>query len=134
VYKQLLKTDMKRKGGPKKSTKEDGKPLKKKMGAPRKEIDTEKLYALAQTLLPVETIAIVLGCNPDTIYANFSDILQMGRQNRKTSLSQVMWHAALVDKDTKMMIWLSKQHLGYKDTMPEQAAQVIFNVSINEVP
>ena len=122
-----------RKGGPKKNTKEDAKPLRGK-GQPKKEIDREKLYTLAQTLLPVETIAIVLGCHPDTLYENYSDTLQAGRHNRKTSLSQAMWHAALVDKDTKMMIWLSKQHLGYKDTMPEQASQVIFNVKINEIP
>jgi hypothetical protein len=33
-----------------------------------------------------------------------------------------------------MMIWLSKQHLGYKDAQPEEASLVIFNVQINEVP
>ena len=125
---------MKKKGGAQKTTKEDAKKLKQERPGARKEIDTDKLYILAQTLLPVETIASVLMCSPDLIYDHYSDILQSGRHNRKTSLSQAMWHAALVDKDTKMMIWLSKQHLGYKDTMPEQASQVIFNVKINEIP
>ena len=103
-------------------------------GRPPTVIDTDKLYELAQTMLPVETIARILDTSIETLYARFSDVLQKGRENRKASLSQVMWHKALVEKDTKMMIWLSKQHLGYKDSMPIEATQINFNVSIIEVP
>lgn len=108
--------------------------VKNKGGAPKKELDSEMIYKLAQTLLPVESIATILGCHRDTLYARFSDVLQKGRENRKHSLVQAMWYKALEDKDTKMQIWLSKQHLGYKETQPEEATHVTFNVLINEVP
>lgn len=102
-------------------------------GRPKKDIDEEIVYKLAQTMLPVESIATILGCHVDTIYARFSDVLRKGREDRKDSLSQAMWRKAL-EGDTKMMIWLSKQHLGYKESWPEQATQVNYNVTIKEMP
>lgn len=107
---------------------------KNKGGQPKKEIDEDEVFRLAQTMLPVESIAQYLGCCRDTLYARFSDTLQKAREGRKQSLSMVMWEKALIEKDTKMMIWLSKQHLGYKDSQPEEATQVHFNVYMNEVP
>jgi hypothetical protein len=98
------------------------------------EIDPELVLELAKTLLPVESIATIVGCHKDTLYARFGLQLQQGRENRKHSLVQAMWFKALEEKDTKMLIWLSKQHLGYKESMPEQAQQVNFNVYTNEVP
>lgn len=103
-------------------------------GRPKKDIDEEMVFRMAQTLLPVESIAIILQCSKDTLYSRFSDALQKGREDRKKSLVQAMWLKALEDKDTKMMIWLSKQHLGYKDTIPEQAQNISYNVTINENP
>lgn len=107
---------------------------KNKGGRPKADLNPEMIYKLAQSLLPVETIASILGVSRETLYARYSDSLHKGRDNRKYSLVQAMWHKALEDKDTKMQIWLSKQHLGYKDSLPEEATQVVFNVYTNEVP
>lgn len=105
-----------------------------KMGAPAKEIDVEMVFKLAETMLPIESIATILSCCKETLYSRFPDVLQRAREGRKKNLSMCMWEKALVEKDTKMMIWLSKQHLGYKDQMPIEATQVNFNVYMNEVP
>lgn len=107
---------------------------KKRLGKPRKEINTDQLYKLAQSLLTVEKIADILDCHRDTIYANYSDVLQKGRANRIHSLVEAMWHKALVEKDCKMQIWLSKQHLGYKDHQPEETPTNNFHIHINDVP
>jgi len=103
-------------------------------GQPRFEINEELLFKLAESMLPVESIAKIIGCHPDTIYANFSEVLQKAREGRKKLLSMAMWEKALIEKDTKMMIWLSKQHLGYKDVVPESAQQITFNVVCKEIP
>jgi hypothetical protein len=103
-------------------------------GRPLKELNEEQVYKLAQTLLPIETIASILGTSVDTLDRRFSGVLQAGRSNRKETLSQVMWHKALVEKSEKMMIWLSKQHLGYKDTQPEEVPTTNFIVHIHDDP
>lgn len=98
------------------------------------ELDPDVIYSLAETMLPIESIAILLKCGKETLYEHFGDVLQRAREGRKRSLSMAMWEKALIEKDTKMQIWLSKQHLGYKDVMPEEATQISFNVYTNEVP
>lgn len=120
----------------KKSTAKDAKPLPPHKLVPGSKvvIDTNLLFNLAESMLPVESIATILGCHRDTLYARYSDILQQAREGRKKSLSMVMWEKALIEKDTKMMIWLSKQHLGYKDVLPEDATQINFNVYCREIP
>lgn len=117
------------------------KPIKKKRGGVipgqgRKPmpIDEKLLYKLAQTMLPVTSIATILECSTDTLEKRFYGILQAGRENRRVSLVQKMWHQALFEKDTKMMIWLSKQHLGYRDTPVINATQINFKIVIDEVP
>jgi len=103
-------------------------------GRPKVQIDTDLLFKLAETMLPVESIAGILGCHRDTLYDRFSDTLQRAREGRKKSLCIAMWEKALIDKDTKMQIWLSKQHLGYKDVQPEDVTQINFNVYCREIP
>ena len=103
-------------------------------GRPPKEIDENLVYELARTMLTNETIGHILDCCPDVLERRFSGALREGRADRKKSLIQSMWYNALEVKDVKMQIWLSKQHLGYKDVQPEEATQVHFNVHVNEVP
>jgi hypothetical protein len=110
------------------------KEVKNKGGQPPKEIDEKLLVKLAESMLPVESIALIIGCHKDTLYARFSDVLQKARAGRKKTLSMVMWEKALIDKDTKMMIWLSKQHLGYRDTFPEEAPTTAINITVNDTP
>ncbi len=103
-------------------------------GRPPTPIDEDMVFKLAQSMLPIESIAVILGCGKDALYTRFPDVLQKAREGRKQSLSMTMWEKALIDKDTKMLIWLSKQHLGYKDVVPESAQQIVFNVICNEIP
>lgn len=97
-------------------------------------VDKDLLFKLAQTLLPVESIATIIGCSRDNLYKYYRETLDKGRELRKQTLSEAMWHKALVERDTKMQIWLSKQHLGYRDNYPDQPAQVQFSVTCIEVP
>ena len=107
---------------------------KRKGGRPKKEIDEVQLRKLLESMLPVDDIADILGCNPDTIYSRFPEMIRECRGDRKMKLLTSMWRNAL-DKDVpSMQVWMSKQYLGHKDSQPESAQQVNFNVIVNEVP
>lgn len=80
-----------------------------------------------------EEIATILGCHRDTLYARFSDVLRMGEEEGKMSLKRKM-HEVAFKGNVQMLIWLSKQRLGYKERQPEEAQQVIVNLNVNEVP
>ena len=103
-------------------------------GRPRKSIDEAKLRRMAESIMTVEQIADALDCSADVLYDRYGDVLREGRGNRKTSLSQSMWKNAIDKENVQMQIWLAKQHLGHKDSQPETAQQVNFNVIVNEVP
>lgn len=103
-------------------------------GKKRKQIDQKLLFKLAQTMLSQQSIGLILDCTPKHLQERYQHIIDKGREIRRHSLVEAMWEKALVEKDTKMMIWLSKQHLGYKENFPDQPTQVLFNVICNEVP
>ena len=108
--------------------------VKKAVGRPKKEIDETQLRKLLESMLPVDDIADILGCNPDTIYSRFPEMIRECRGDRKMKLLTSMWRNAL-DKDVpSMQVWMSKQYLGHKEAQPESAQQVNFNVIVNEVP
>lgn len=108
---------------------------KNKPGRPKKKIDERQIFELAKIHCTVEEISAVIGCHKDTIYARFSDALQRGHNAGQMSLKRKMHEKALSGNgDTSMLIWLSKQRLGYKDKQPEMATEVHFNVYTNEVP
>jgi hypothetical protein len=104
------------------------------MGRPKKDITEKDVFELAKTHLPVEALANILGCEKTLIYDRFSNALQKGRDARKCSLSETMWLSALEERDVKMMIWLSKQHLGYKEPREEDAGQTVINITVNPIP
>jgi len=97
-------------------------------------VDEVMLFKLAQTMLTIKSISIILDCSEQHLNTKYHKIIERGRENRRYSLVEAMWSKALDDKCTKMQIWMSKQHLGYKDNYPDQAQQVMFNVVCNEVP
>lgn len=80
-----------------------------------------------------EEIATILGCCRDTLYARFSDTLREGDEEGKMSLKRKM-HEIAMKGNVHMLIWLSKQRLGYKDRQPEGAQQVNIKLNVNEVP
>ncbi len=110
-------------------------PEKKSVGGrPKKEINEDQLRKLLESMLPIDEIADILGCSPDTLYSRFPEIIRECRSGRKMKLLTSMWRNAL-DKDVpSMQVWMSKQYLGHKDSQPESAQQINFNVIVNEVP
>jgi hypothetical protein len=110
--------------------------IKRPVGRPRKVIDHGMLERLGQSMLSVETIAEILECHVDTLHSTkeYSEILHKARANRKFSLVEIMWDEALNKRNYKMMIWLSKQHLGYRDVLPIDVTQVNFNVYCKDIP
>jgi AraC-like DNA-binding protein len=100
-------------------------------GRKQKEIDPELVHALAMIHCTAEEISSVVGCSRETIYARFSDVLRKGHEEGQMSLKRKM-HEKAMSGDTSMLIWLSKQRLGYKDKQPEEASQVTFNIHIDQ--
>ncbi len=103
-------------------------------GRPLLNITDEMVRRLAESMLPIEAMATLLGCTYETLYDRFSDTISKAREGRRAALSTTMWEKALIKQDTTMMIWMSKQHLGYRDKQPDEATQVHFNVITTEVP
>ena len=106
---------------------------KRARGKRRKHVPPELLYKLAQTMLPIESIAIIAGCEPSLIYHRYADIVHQARESRKDKLAANMWKAADGGSE-RMQIWLSKQHLGYKDTYVEGQGSVNVQINIRDIP
>lgn len=85
------------------------------MAAPRKPIDLELVYGLAKLHCTNREIASLTGVSVDTLQRQYHDILDKGRDDGKMTLRRSMWDLALNGKNPTMMIWLSKQHLGFSD-------------------
>ena len=87
---------------------------KKKVGRPKKELDTDMIEKLASIFCTNEEISTIVGCHPDTLADNFSEYLKKGRDKGKMSLRRMQWEKAQTG-NTTMLIWLGKQMLGQKD-------------------
>lgn len=108
--------------------------LKNLGGKPPTILDEVLLFDLAKTLLPVESIAAIMRCSPELITDKYAHILLRGREQQKHTLVQMCWYKAIHEKDTKMLIWLTKQHLGYKEQWPDNQQQTFIQINVNEVP
>ena len=109
----------------------DAKPKKKvnrganrgKMGRPRVEIDMEQLAKLCEIHCTLEETAGFFDCSADTIerrvaeqteYATFAEYAAQHRGKGRTVLRRLQYQKA-IKGDTKMLIWLGKQHLDQRD-------------------
>ncbi len=106
---------------------------KNKGGQPKKVLDKKLIHDLAMIHCTKKEIATICGCSIETLYANYSDVLQKGDDEGKKSLKRMM-HEKAMKGDTTMLIWLSKQRLGYRDKQPDEATHIQFNVMVQEVP
>lgn len=84
-------------------------------GKPKAVVDLELVYNLAKLHCTNREIAHLVGCHVDTLQKRFHDLLDKGRDDGKMTLRRSMWDLALNGKNPTMMIWLSKQHLGFSD-------------------
>ena len=78
------------------------------------EIDAEQVRKLAAINCTMIEIASVVGCSVDTLERRFADVIKEGRAHGRSSLRRHMWEAVQKGNIT-MMIWLSKNILGYGD-------------------
>ena len=90
--------------------------VKKKVGRPKKELDTKLIARLSSIFCTNEEIASVVECHADTLADNFSEYLKKGRSRGKMSLRRMQWEKAQTG-NTTMLIWLGKQMLGQKDRL-----------------
>lgn len=89
------------------------------MARPVKKIDPEQVRKLAAINCSVAEIGAVLNCSADTLQRRFAAALKDGRLTGNMSLKRKMWETAMQGNVT-MMIWLSKQMLGYTDKVEER--------------
>lgn len=105
------------------------------VGRPKVVVSYEAVYDLALIHCTADEIAATLRCDRAVIYEKFVDALRRGHEEGQKSLKRKMHEKAFAGNgDTTMLIWLSKQRLGYKDKQPEEAMQINFNVFVNEIP
>jgi hypothetical protein len=105
------------------------------IGRPKKAITEKEVFDLAKIHCTASEIASTLNCAISVIYDRFPEALRRGHEEGQQSLKRKMHEKAFAGNgDTTMLIWLSKQRLGYKERHPEEATQINFNVFVNEVP
>lgn len=90
------------------------------MARPRKSIDADQVKRLAMINCSYAEIAAVVGCNESTLTRRFAQVIKEGREQGKSSLKRMMWEACQKG-NISMMIFLSKQMLGYADKTVTQA-------------
>lgn len=84
------------------------------MARPKKPIDSEQVYKLAEIHCTNEEIASICKCSVDTLERRFADVIKSGKNSAKASLRRLMWSSAK-NGSVPMQIWLSKNLLGYAD-------------------
>lgn len=88
-------------------------------GRPKAKVDTAQVEQLAAINCSVDEIAAVVGVHTRTVQRNYATSIQKGRERGKSSLKRKMWEVAMGGNVT-MLIWLSKQMLGYTDKIEEK--------------
>ena len=88
---------------------------KNKVGRPKKEINTEIVFALASVMATQDEIANVLGISKRTLLRSrdFVNAFKKGIEEGKTSLRRHQFE--LSKTNATMAIWLGKQYLNQKD-------------------
>lgn len=91
-------------------------PTKRGPGRPRKEVDLEKVEALARIQATRSEIAGFLGIDEKTLRhaPGVDEAIARGYEYGKASLRRQQWLAAAGGSD-RMLIWLGKQWLGQRD-------------------
>lgn len=121
----------------KKATKRKAK--KRPTGRPRIEIDADLVCKLAKIHCTYEEIGAIVGCSHDTLERRlredpeFRARVERAYAEGKASVRREMWRSALDGGDTKMLIWLSKNHLGMRDRI-ESETHVTGDPVIVQIP
>jgi hypothetical protein len=103
------------------------------MARPRKDIKPEQVESLAAINCSYAEIAAVVGCDVSMLNRRFKQAIEKGRDQGKSSLKRKMWETAMNGNCT-MMIWLSKQMLGYTDKVEQKQDITKAEVTIVKIP
>ena len=87
---------------------------KKKVGRPRKQVDTELLYKLASIHCTMKEMVDIVGVSEDTLKKNFSGIIDKGKADGKMRLRRKQIEVAMKG-NAVMLIWLGKNLLNQSD-------------------
>jgi len=82
-------------------------------------IPEEEFYKLACLHTTWKDLSDFFGVPVGTLRDNFADLYIQGTQTTKQKLRQKMFETAM-NGDRVMMIWLSKNWLGYSDNGPQE--------------
>jgi len=96
---------------------------KNKGGRPKKDIDTDQVFKLAQIACTDEEIGDILGCHRETLALRFSDTLKRGRSHGKMSVRRAQFLNATEHNNVTAQIWLGKNWLGQRDRFDEKPEQ-----------
>lgn len=98
----------------------------KRIGRKPLDIDEQQVIELASINCSYAEIAAVVGCDPSTLTRRFAQAIEKGREQGKESLKRAMWKAGVTNGNITMMIWLSKQMLGYTEKVEQRTDQKVF--------
>jgi len=97
----------------------------KKAGRPKKKVDTDLLYKLAQIHCTMREMVDILGVSEDTLKRNYAGIIDKGKAEGKMRLRRKQIEVAMKG-NAVMLIFLGKQMLGQSDTpMSDSDAQIL---------
>lgn len=107
-------------------------------GRPKTEIDLALVVDMAQRHSTNKEIAATLGISVDTLDRRCAELIKTSKFQGKGRLRTWMWKGA-ENGDTKMQIFLSKQHLGMRDkqdintTAETTTVKVLHGVSMEDL-
>lgn len=85
------------------------------MARPKKEIDEELLYKLAQIHCTMREMSDIIGVSQDTLKRRYADLIDKGKSEGKMRLRRKQIEVAMSGNHT-MLIWLGKQMLGQSES------------------
>jgi hypothetical protein len=88
---------------------------KSKGGRPRKQVDTDLLYKLANIHCTMKEMVDIIGVSEDTLKRRYAGIINKGKAEGKMRLRRKQIEVAM-QGNAVMLIWLGKQMLSQQDS------------------
>lgn len=100
---------------------------------PIKRLDESVLEEMGAEDCTLQEVASVMGTSAEVVQNLYGHVVQRGRDRGNAALRRKMFEKAM-GGDVRLLEWLSKNRLGYRDKFPEEDPNVVFKIQINEVP
>ena len=95
-------------------------------------VDETKLLKMAEEMSTIEEIAAEMKVSTAAIEPYMPMVVEAQKRGLR-SLRARMFEVAL-GGNVNMLIWLSKQYLGFRDSFADEPAKSIINVHVNPTP